>query len=270
MKTRVLTGAAILPIIIIPLFLGGLWTLIFVALLSCVATYEYNKAFDVHNVLTYIVTLSAVIVFYVMVYITELQYLEVFLVGYFIALLIIYVINYPTYKFKEIAIMMCGFMYTTLLMSYIAVIRLHDEKGIWYVWFIFLISFGSDIFGYLVGRTFGKHKLTPRLSPKKTVEGAFGSLFGGALFMVLFGLFMFIIGGVDDLSVLPKLAALGALGATMAIIGDLVASGIKRTTGIKDFGKILPGHGGIIDRFDSSIIIAPVIYYLVSSILGIL
>lgn len=270
MKIRVITSFATLPLLMLPLYFGGLYTVIFMAALSSVAIFEYNRAFNMNHKVTQIVTVFAVLAYYTMVYFTELQYLEIFLVAYFIALVVIYVVRFPLYHIKDIALLMVGFMYTTLMLSYVAVIRLTPRTGLWYVWIVFLIAFGSDVFAYFIGKNFGKHKLTPNLSPKKTIEGALGGLLGSAVFMMVYGLYMYMMGGTNDLSNMPKLALLGALGSIMAQIGDLVASGIKRNTGIKDFGKLLPGHGGVLDRFDSSILIAPVIYYLMITFLSIM
>ncbi|MBC7960212.1 MAG: phosphatidate cytidylyltransferase, partial [Vallitaleaceae bacterium] len=140
--------------------------------------------------------------------------------------------------------------------------RQTDKLGLSFVWLVFLIGFGSDTFAYFVGKALGKHKLVPGLSPNKTVEGALGGMIGAVLLTAGYGYVLFLNGTFADLSKIGWLALLGGLGSIVSIIGDLVASAIKRQTGIKDFGNLLPGHGGIIDRFDSNIFTAPFVYYI--------
>jgi len=270
MKLRVIASLVYLPLLMVPLYFGGIYCLVLVLLISTFATYEYNKAFGLNYKLTQIVTILASCVYYAMIYIYGIQYLEGFLVIYFIALVSVYVIEYPKYHIKDMAILMFGFIYTNLMFSYILLVRLDGDRGRWYVWLIFLIAFGSDIFAYFIGKRFGKHKLTPKLSPNKTIEGAIGGLFGAAIFCMLYGVYMYIMGGTNDLSNLPQLAILGFFGSILAQIGDLVASGIKRSTNIKDFGKVIPGHGGVLDRFDSNVLLAPLVYYLMLTILKII
>ena len=124
------------------------------------------------------------------------------------------------------------------------------------VWLVVIAAFGSDIFAYFTGYFLGKHKMAPNLSPKKTIEGAVGGLIGSSFFGWLFGFFfMKQMAGVCLI--------LGLIGGMAGMAGDLTASAFKRKMGIKDYGKLIPGHGGIMDRFDSVIFVAPVIYYLI-------
>ena len=128
------------------------------------------------------------------------------------------------------------------------------------VYFVILTLFGpwvSDVFAYLTGRFLGKHKLIPSISPKKTVEGMIGGMVFTAVFTVLYGsLLMHIVDDVQTANYFP-LAFAGAGLSAVAQIGDLIMSYIKRKYGIKDFGRLLPGHGGILDRFDSVLAVAP-------------
>ena len=124
--------------------------------------------------------------------------------------------------------------------------------------FLFLIPFVfawvTDTFAYFCGRLFGKHKLIPAVSPKKTVEGAIGGFVFCAVTAILYGV---IIGACFDVT--PNYLVLGIGGALIGVvsqIGDLMMSAIKRKEGIKDYGYMLPGHGGLLDRFDSSIAVA--------------
>lgn len=130
--------------------------------------------------------------------------------------------------------------------------------------YIFLLAFigawSTDTFAFFTGKLFGKHKLMPQISPKKTVEGAIG----GMVFCVIgFLVFGFVVGKIfNEVPNYLALAALGVISACVAQFGDLITSSIKRKYGKKDFGNILPGHGGIMDRFDSIIAIGPFIYII--------
>jgi phosphatidate cytidylyltransferase len=119
----------------------------------------------------------------------------------------------------------------------------------------FVMAFMPDTGAYLIGCAFGKHKLCPLISPKKTVEGLFGGFLGGIVGMIVYGLVLQYFFGFTVNYLFAVLY--GVLGAGFATFGDLMFSVIKRQTGIKDYGKLLPGHGGILDRFDSVTIVAP-------------
>lgn len=138
-----------------------------------------------------------------------------------------------------------------------ALLRLRGKEN-WQLLVIlpFVIAFLSDTFAYFTGMLLGKHKLAPDLSPKKTVEGAIGGLVGATVSAMVCGLIFRVFFHYEGIQY-PALALYGALGSVVSQLGDLSFSYIKREYGIKDFGNILPGHGGILDRFDSVIFCAP-------------
>ena len=124
-----------------------------------------------------------------------------------------------------------------------------------YAWLIYLLSFGTDTFAYLTGSLIGKHKLIPKVSPGKTVEGAVGGIAGAVLLTYLF----FVIAKIEfDY----RFIIIAILASIISQIGDLTASQIKRYLGIKDYGKIIPGHGGILDRFDSVLMVTPFLFWM--------
>lgn len=136
------------------------------------------------------------------------------------------------------------------------------EKGRYLVLFAVLLNFVTDGAAYFGGIFLGKHRGITRVSPKKSLEGYISGFAGGVLFAVLYGL---VIGAIENCPVdLLSLALCGLLGALFTELGDLVFSFIKRQYGIKDYGHLLPGHGGMLDRFDSMILCAPVVLFLVS------
>ena len=163
---------------------------------------------------------------------------------------------HDTMHLEEVAIAFLG----TLIIPYflLSLVRIFQmQNGQFLVLMPLLAAWGSDTFAYFGGKAFGKHKLAPIVSPKKTIEGAVSGIFGGMIFEVVLTMILL---RVVQLSV-PLWAAIlmGALGAGIGQMGDLSFSIIKRQTGIKDYGKIFPGHGGVLDRFDSVIFVAPII-----------
>ncbi|TJX16212.1 phosphatidate cytidylyltransferase [Tissierella creatinini] len=151
----------------------------------------------------------------------------------------------------DIGITLLGIMYMPFMLFHISYL-----EGTKYIWLIFLIAFGTDTFAYFTGNLFGKHKLSPKISPNKTIEGSIGGIIGSLIITILYALYV-------DITPLWKLVIMAVLTSIVSQLGDLVASKIKRMTGIKDYGKLMPGHGGVLDRFDSIILTAPLIYYFV-------
>jgi phosphatidate cytidylyltransferase len=138
--------------------------------------------------------------------------------------------------------MILGFMYVPLMMSYFILIRRLDQGVLW-IFFLLVLAFSGDVTAYYVGKNFGKQKLLPLVSPNKTVEGTIGLFVGSPALPVVHA------------------AALGFFGSVLGQLGDLCESAMKRASGVKDSGVILPGHGGILDRLDCLIFIAPFVYY---------
>ena len=160
-----------------------------------------------------------------------------------------------------------GIIYVTVMLAYIYETRTLDN-GVYLVWLIFVSSWGNDTFAYFTGVLIGKHKMAPVLSPKKSVEGAVGGIAGATILGIIYGS---IVGTrMSEVIGSPVLtfAVASCVGAMLAIVGDLAASAIKRNYNVKDYGKLIPGHGGILDRFDSVIFTAPVVYWAIVIING--
>ena len=144
-----------------------------------------------------------------------------------------------------------------------ALVRLRGmECGTYYIIVAFLISMVADSGAYFVGRAFGKHKLAPVVSPKKTVEGAVGGVVVNILGMIVYTLILNKCFGFTQVNYFYA-AIYGVVGAAGSILGDLTLSVVKRQVGIKDYGNLIPGHGGILDRFDSTMICAPIAEILI-------
>jgi phosphatidate cytidylyltransferase len=178
-----------------------------------------------------------------------------------VAYLAFYVFVFPKHSITQIAEAYFCFLYAPVMLSCIYLTRHLGEHGPYVVWLIFLSSWVNDAFAYCVGISLGKHKLAPALSPKKTWEGAIGGVCGAMLCTILY-CEIFVRWLAPELDVLLWYTIISGVGAVISQIGDLAASAIKRNHDIKDFGALIPGHGGIMDRFDSVIFIAPVIYVL--------
>ncbi|MCM1539515.1 MAG: phosphatidate cytidylyltransferase [bacterium] len=178
-----------------------------------------------------------------------------------LCLMAVYVIKFPKTKCDVPVRTFFACIYAPVMLSFIWLIR-EWYGGFYLVWLVFISSWISDTCAYLVGRTFGRHKLAPVLSPKKSVEGAVGGILGAALVGFLYG---WILQTTNTLNIPHQalfFALIGGIGSVLSQLGDLAASGIKRDHDIKDYGKLIPGHGGIMDRFDSVIVTAPLIYFL--------
>ena len=182
---------------------------------------------------------------------------------YIVLLFGLYMIKSSNLALKDISKMFFLTIFVCFFLAHIVFIR-KLELGQYLIWLVFVGAFMTDTFALLAGMLFGKHKLNEWLSPKKTVEGSIGGVFGAALGMVLYG---YIVQTFFNLTVdFWLLAVLGTVSSVAAQVGDLAASRIKREFGVKDYGKIMPGHGGVMDRFDSVIFVAPIVYLFVSNI----
>ena len=165
-------------------------------------------------------------------------------------------------NFVDIAITGFGIIYIIGFIVFIPLIYM-SEHGKLLIWYLAISAWGTDTFAYLVGIKFGKHKLTP-ISPKKSIEGSIGGIVGSTLIAIIYTYFINKIcnAGISYLAI----TGIGVALSVLAQIGDLAASSIKRYVDIKDFGKIIPGHGGMLDRIDSILFIAPFAYFLLTMI----
>ena len=179
-------------------------------------------------------------------------------------LLILPVINLE-YTFIDVSLTLLGFIYCGILFSFVYLVNAKQSGG-FLVWIIFIGSWLSDTAAYYSGKNFGKHKLSPKVSPKKTIEGSIGGLLGATVFTGIFGI---IIQNYVNIMPIYNYFIIGALCGFFGQLGDLVASSIKRYVGIKDYSNLIPGHGGILDRFDSIIFSATVVFYYLTFIIRI-
>lgn len=262
-KTRLISGI-ILVIIALATIISGSWILFFtllaVSLIGMRELYKVMKVSDEHVTVLELVGYLGAVLYYIAMKADFGNYGTMAIIISMILILFVYVFGYPKYRAEQVMAAFFGMVYVAVMLSFIYLTRsLPDGKFL--VWLIFLCSWGCDTCAYCVGMLIGKHKMAPVLSPKKSIEGAVGGVAGAALLGVIYA--------AATQGKMAEYALICAVGALISMVGDLAASAIKRNQNIKDYGKLIPGHGGILDRFDSVIITAPVIYYLAKMILGI-
>lgn len=262
-KTRLISGI-VLVIIALATIISGSWILFFtllaVSLIGMRELYKVMKVSDEHVTVLELVGYLGAVLYYIAMKADFGNYGTMAIIISMILILFVYVFGYPKYHAEQVMAAFFGVVYVAVMLSFIYLTRsLPDGKFL--VWLIFLCSWGCDTCAYCVGMLIGKHKMAPVLSPKKSIEGAVGGVAGAALLGVIYA--------AATQGKMAEYALICAVGALISMVGDLAASAIKRNQNVKDYGKLIPGHGGILDRFDSVIITAPVIYYLAKMILGI-
>lgn len=191
-------------------------------------------------------------------YIKDGRMTNLFIIAYIFILLINLILFYEKINFTDISLVTLSIIYIGFSLVHVIYIRQLEYGGM-LLWFVFLGAWVTDTAAYFTGMRFGKHKLIEKISPKKTIEGCIGGFAGCFLsFIIISSLIQFFNNvNIDYLSV----TILSIICSGVAQIGDLVASAIKRQYHYKDFGTIMPGHGGILDRFDSILFVTPIVYY---------
>lgn len=260
-KTRLLSGIVLVAVALALIITGGEVLLGGILLISLIGLFEFYRVFHIEKAVVGFIGYITAVVYFALVYKGLNDFILPLFIVFFLVLLLFFVLQYPKYKTDEIMASFFGVFYVPVMLSYIYQTREIGDRGAYLVWLIFLCSWGCDTCAYCVGVLFGKHKMAPVLSPKKSVEGAVGGVLGAALLTALYSYIFQAKMAVSSKEII--LLCLGAcVGAIISMVGDLAASAIKRNYDIKDYGKLIPGHGGILDRFDSVIITAPIIFYL--------
>ena len=262
MKVRLLTAAVLLPIFLfIVLFLPSLCTTILFSLLMGLAAYEFlwGTGLLKHPRLIVYASVMGILTSvwsgFGAGYVWALLGVLIFVVVLFAEIMI----SNMKLPFEKVILCAAAGLLIPFLLTSLVRIRA-GANGAFFIMIPLIIAFISDSGAYFTGRFFGSHKLAPTISPKKTIEGLVGGVFAAVLGMLLYGLILQLAFGFR----VNYLAALlyGAAGSVAGAFGDLCFSAIKRQTNIKDYGKLLPGHGGILDRFDSMVIVAPLVEVL--------
>lgn len=253
MLTRIFVGLLLIPIVIAVLVTGGLSLRITLGLVSALALWEIQRAVFPEKTIINWLGYGFIAVYYTIglsLYFVPLLFLWILLN------LVFLVVDYKKFYYKDV--------FTNIMLPLYTGVSLSAAYLVWnynphMMWIIFLSAWGSDTSAYFSGKFFGKTKLCPNLSPSKTVAGAVGGVLGGT---VITGIFAFVMQtNFNAYSInVPTFVIIAFIASISAELGDLAASAIKRQSGIKDFGNTIPGHGGFMDRFDSALFTAPVVY----------
>lgn len=270
-KTRCISAVFLVLIALFTLIMGGWILAVTLLLISLIAYHELSVACGFHTDKTVnaleMVGYIAITALYVLLYFNVKSiYVALWFVLFFLCILFVYVFTFPKYHAGQVMASFFCVCYAPLMFAFVYLTR-NTPYGVYMVFMVFISAWISDTFAYLTGMLLGKHKLAPVLSPKKSIEGSIGGILGAAIVGALYGLYLSkqVILNTDIIWIA---AVIGAVGSVISQLGDLAASAIKRNQEIKDYGKLIPGHGGIMDRFDSVIVTAPMIYFLTILLIG--
>ena len=266
MKTRILT-ALVMAVVGIPLLIFSQYIIYPIAagVLAVFALYEMAGVIGIRKNLaltlpTYLIALATPIFAY---FFSDRVTDFIFGALFVIIAVLLYLFGYAVARrgevsFSDIATHFTTFTYITVAFTAITLVR-YLPNGVYYFALVFVGSWVSDVFAYFVGRAIGRHKMIPEISPKKTWEGAVGGVFFTVVAFLVYGIIISLV----TTDIRPNYIVLAILGLVLSIVsifGDLIASLIKREHGVKDYGFIFPGHGGVLDRFDSALAVAPVLF----------
>lgn len=270
MKTRILTGLVIAALGIPLLIFSHLIVYpIVLGLLAAIGIFEFYRVMGIEKkywltVPTYLVGIAFPILAYFLSKgghspLVILCFISLALVFYMFYAFCVAVLNYRYKTVGSIDVMKCFFVtaFITLSFTSLSIIR-YIENGAYFIALVFVASWATDIFAYFFGSFFGKHKLAPIVSPKKSIEGAIAGTIGCTLCFILYGYIVVTFFGAPSANYL-YLALSGFVLSVIAQIGDLSCSLVKREYGVKDYGNLFPGHGGVVDRFDSVIAVSTVL-----------
>ena len=258
---RLLSSLIGIPLAVVILITQNVYVVdVAITIIAMMCLYEFYKAFSIkYKPVKWVGYLSTLIILGMHLFFESL--LNVIILTIFISLLLLFL---QVFKKKidiiDVAVTMLGIFYITIFIMFIPLTEEINNGGL-LIWYIFGATWGTDVFAYVIGKMFGKHKFTD-ISPKKTIEGSLGGIFGSILVMIIMT-YVFNTWCAMNISYFA-IFGLAILLSIVSQIGDLIASSIKRYFNIKDFGNILPGHGGMLDRFDSVIFTAPLAYMLIA------
>lgn len=257
MKSRLITGLILVSLLIVVLLADSMFLQIVAFLAGALVLYELYKATGIIEQKTIFVMgflpLAAL-------WLNNPTLIGLFTFIYVVLLFTCLLVMKSKLSFNDIALVFFISYAFVFMIKHLVMVRLMSDIGAIAIWAVFVGACLSDTFAYFCGTLFGKHKIAPSISPKKTVEGSIGAILGTILSFLVYGLVIVL---TTDLKVnFILIMLLGFVCSVFAQFGDLSASVIKRECQIKDFGSLFPGHGGLMDRLDSILFVAPVVYYL--------
>lgn len=256
---RVMTAIIVLPVLVILIEIGGIVFTFFVMLVSILAIVELMQIFEAKGFKGYIIpSMIASLCLILIAHFGRMDLANFIITASILAGFFLY-----TYRaeilgsIKDIAFTFFSILYIGWLLSHVVLLRNHNPHGKFFLYFAIAITMLNDTGAYFVGKSYGRKKLAPRVSPSKTWEGVFGGLITSLVSGLIVGMIKNYPGGVSFIIVLSILVSV------FAVIGDLAESLLKRDAQIKDSGSIFPGHGGVLDRIDSLLFTIPCTYYMV-------
>lgn len=257
---RFRSSVVLMIVAVATLLLGGNIAFAVILAISLIGMMELYRIIKVNKSFIGFLGYAAAIVFDFLILLKLEKYDMMLVIVFLLLLMLLYVFSYPKFLIEEVSIVFFGLFYVAVMLSFVYKVRMLED-GILLVWLIFIGGWGSDTCAYCVGKLIGRRKISPKLSPNKSLEGCIGGVVGAALLGFIYATILKdSILGVQN----PQIAYAIICGTSSIIsqLGDLAASAIKRNHDIKDYGTLIPGHGGILDRFDSIIFVAPVVYLL--------
>lgn len=254
LKTRIITALIGVPFLLGLLYLGGNYWRGLIILMAGMSLLEYTYMMRRQGFKP--IVMPACMLTLVLLFRVQLdQYLAGLFLAVWSLMIVFMVIKYPRFNFSDMAMSFFGAFYCGYLLSYALAVPKLDGTFL-YVLLCLLLTWASDVGGYMFGRLWGKHKLAPQLSPGKTREGAIGAVI---LTIIVAVSFKYIF-KLEHLNLFYTVL-LGICASGAAQLGDLLESALKRYFGVKDSGNLIPGHGGVLDRFDSLMLVLPAVYY---------
>jgi phosphatidate cytidylyltransferase len=254
MKTRIISGLIMLPLLIV-LYFGGAVLCAVCFLIAVIGLREFYQGFEKIGVRPcHPIGYAAAVVLYAIGFLHPANGLYMLWFFGVTAASLLYLFRIEERELADAMTTLTGIFYVVFFSFHVFLID--GTKTPLLVWLVLFTAFGTDVFAYFTGMAIGRHKLCPKISPKKTVEGSVGGILGSVVLCAAFGWF-----AIPGLFV--HCIIIGFLGGIVSQFGDLTASIFKRKMGIKDYGSLIPGHGGILDRFDSVLFTAPLIYYYI-------
>jgi len=278
MKTRIISAlVALIMLVAVIYFVGVIGIYVVASALLLIGMYEfYNSAEEAsfHPLKWFGCVCGFVLIMIEFLVISNILKQDMLLnligcsVFALILILFLHVIFSERINIVDISVTLFGIIYVGFLFSFI-ILTANLDTRLFYLYMIFIGAWSTDTSAYFTGNIFGKTKLIERVSPNKTVEGSLGGIVGCILMMCIYGLISRRLGLFNTYVSFYHFAIIGALTGIISQIGDLAASTVKRFMNVKDYGSIMPGHGGVLDRFDSVLFVGPVIYFYFKIILGI-
>jgi len=250
---RVISALIGIPLLVFIIFLGDPYFILAVFLLALIALLEFKNFINNSQCKAIVLFLWLSALLFPLIFLVEYNYITAILMFYLLFCFCFYLFNSANYSPLDLSFTLLGVIY--IFMGFLHLLLLRNMAGgFWLVIYVFVVVWTTDTGAYFTGMTLGKHKLAPLISPNKTWEGFLGGLMIGVLAAYIYSIYVPLTQGKFLIYIAPLVSVAGQF-------GDLFESSLKRFAKIKDSGQLIPGHGGVLDRFDSTLWAAPLTYY---------